>query len=102
MSAFTELENVGQLGLTGSSTGELLYALGNVATKQAGFLGKVYSDKSLVYFKNALQSFQAAAPDKYSAAGLAKTHYKIAVHFIRSPDLDGALYGVTVTDSKPS
>ena len=75
-----------------SRTGELLYALGNVAHKQASFLGQPYLDKSLEHYEKALLHFQRAVPDTCSAAGMAKTHYKLALHSLRSRDHERATY----------
>lgn len=80
--------------------GELLYALGNVTQKQASFFGQPYLDESLGHYENALLHFQRAVLETRSAAGIAKTHYKLAIHFLRRHDYERATYEVTVAGSE--
>ena len=71
--------------LTLTSIGELLYALGNVTTKQASFLGKAHLNESLDFYEKALLRFEGAGRVNHdSAAGIAKTHYKLVIHNIRN------------------
>lgn len=72
--------------------GELLYSLGNVTQKQASFFGQPYLDESLGHYENALLHFQRAVLETRSAAGIAKTHYKLAIHFLRRHDYERATY----------
>ena len=79
--------------LTLSSLAELYYALGNVANKQVSYLGRAHRYKSVECYDNALQYFQSAdTDDDQSAAGIAKTHYKLAVQSIHLEDYENALY----------
>ena len=64
-------------------TGELLYALGNVRHAQ----GKL--DDSLTYYTRALKIFKLT--DEHGPS-IAKTHYKLGVHYMRADDLDKAGY----------
>ena len=73
------------MSLTLTSIGELLYAHGNVTTKQASFLGKASLNESLEFYEKALLHFEGAARVNHdSAAGIAKTHYKLVIHNIRN------------------
>ena len=49
-------------------------------------------DESLKAYENALLHFQGAISDMSSADGIAKTHYKLAVHSIRSRSYERAKY----------
>ena len=77
--------------LTVSSTGEFLYALGNVAVKLGNVFGEPHYKKSLKCFEDALLVFKMSMPDQYNEAGMAKTQYKLAVHFTRSKYYQRAL-----------
>lgn len=73
--------------------GEILYALGNVTTKQANLLGKSHLNESLDSYEVALLHFESAVRANHdSAAGIAKTHYKLVIHHIRSHSYKLAKY----------
>lgn len=73
--------------------GEIVYALGNVATKQAIVLGKAHLNEILEFYERALIHFESALCVNYdSAAGLAKTRYKLVAHNIRSNSYQLARY----------
>ena len=83
--------------------GELYYALGHVANKQASFFGKTLFQSSLRQYEYALQCFQTAtANDTDAAAKIAKTHYKLATVFIRTQDVLSALYEPHLTSPQNS
>lgn len=83
-----------QMGQMNSRISERSYALGNVANKQASFLGKAHFNESLEHYENALRYFQGAIPDSRSSAGIAKTHYKLAIHFMRSQNYERATHHI--------
>ena len=60
--------------------------------KLGNLLGEPHHRESLQHYENALLCFQMATPDQYNAAGIAKTHYKLALHFTRSKNYQRALY----------
>ena len=82
-----------RIHLTPSSIAELYYALGNVANKQASFLGRAHRYQSVERYDNALRHFQSAnTDDDQSPAGIAKTHYKLAIQSIHLKDYKNATY----------
>lgn len=79
--------------LTVTSIAELFYALGNVAHKSASFLGRAHLDESLEYYEKALLHFQRAVTNSNgSTAGIAKTHYKLALLSVWIHDYKRAMY----------
>ena len=60
--------------------------------KLGNVLGEHHYKKSLQYYESALVCFQMSMPDQYNEAGIAKTQYKLAVHFTRSKNYQRALY----------
>ena len=103
MSASTsDIEIQVPIQLTLSSTGEIYYALGNITRMQANFLGEALLDESLEWYEEALLHFQGAVTDSYSAAGIAKTQYKLAEYSTWRGDLQGAMYALPVTDRRPA
>ena len=73
-----------------SRRGELLYALGVVHKAQNN------DEESFDYFRRALSVFERADED---GPGKAKTHYKIALHYINMGDVDLAEYASLISDS---
>ena len=72
-----------------SRRGELLYALGVVHKAQN------HDQESFNYFKRALAQFKSADED---GPGKAKTHYKIALHYINVEEVSLAEYAPLTSD----
>ena len=72
------------------STGELLYALGNVASKQE----QLY--ESFDYHSRAMSRFQSIVGTEH--ASTAKTGAKLACHYLRVGDYNSARYVYHVCD----